>query len=295
MDLYASNTDPAFPPELEHQIFKTAAILYPKIIPTLLCVARRILAWIEPLLYTFLRVHAAETKRAYDDALLRALASKPRDFFPNVSRQMYLTHFSWEFFGQRTPNVWSSAELERLLRMCPGITDLLFVGDLHKIPLILLLETMRPTRLAIMANITDKPLGFGLPFFQRVTHLHLFDINGDLDLGASWPQWPSVLRLPALTHFGVPCVGAGPLLLARLPRLTVLVLYIDDAAGEAEIQNMRDPRVVIASAQDFLADWDLGARGHDDVWVRAEAFISRKRKGEIQDSSYHLEPMRPEI
>ncbi|KAJ7131406.1 hypothetical protein C8R44DRAFT_774790 [Mycena epipterygia] len=41
------NCSPSFPPELEREIFESAAQLYPNTIPNLLLVARRVNEWIE--------------------------------------------------------------------------------------------------------------------------------------------------------------------------------------------------------------------------------------------------------
>jgi hypothetical protein len=35
---------------------------------------------------------------------------------------------------------------------------------------------------------------------------------------------------------------------------------------------------------DYKKDWETGARGGDDFWTRAEAFVARKRKGEIESA-----------
>ncbi|KAJ7928326.1 hypothetical protein B0H13DRAFT_2311607 [Mycena leptocephala] len=51
MTLELMHPNPAFPPDLEREIFGTTALMYPGEMPTLLRVARRVLIWIEPLLY----------------------------------------------------------------------------------------------------------------------------------------------------------------------------------------------------------------------------------------------------
>ncbi|KAJ7754220.1 hypothetical protein DFH07DRAFT_959916 [Mycena maculata] len=275
MDLLvdASNIEPFFSLQLEREIFEITTRLHPKMIPTLLRVARRVLGWIEPLLYTFLRIEVGETKDAYAGALWHALASKPLDFFPNAARKMIFSNWSSEFFGQRKKNVWSDPELEHMFRMCPGITDLFITGELQK-SLLPLFETMQPIRLTMGANIVEEPLDFGFLFFLRLTHFHLFGLGNSLP--ADWPGWRTLSRLPALTHLVVAGAGVGPLLLANLPRLRVIVLYIKDRTEVEEVERMRDPRIVVVNKSDkFMADWNLRAQGSDDAWVHADAFISR--------------------
>ncbi len=38
----------------------------------------------------------------------------------------------------------------------------------------------------------------------------------------------------------------------------------------------------VATYVDYYNDWETGARGGEDIWVRAEEFIARKRRGEVE-------------
>ncbi|KAJ7472970.1 hypothetical protein B0H11DRAFT_1345563 [Mycena galericulata] len=274
----ANNAEPAFPPEIEHEIFETAAILYPKIIPTLLRVSRRVLGWIEPLLYASLRISAAETKGAYDDAVLHALDQKPPDFFPKTTRQVFFSTMGSNFFATRTPNPWTNTELERLLRMCTGVDDLFLFGDLLHPSLRTLFEEMRPTHLTIFGNMfhATNIFDFGHPFFNRVSHLQLLDI--DDGLSPTWAPWSSLSRITTLTHLVVFRSDLVPVVLANLPTLKVLVLYSDDPHFP------RDPRLVIASTDEVPND----LFGSGRLWVRVDAFIARKQSGELEESCYDL-------
>ncbi|KAJ7691867.1 hypothetical protein B0H14DRAFT_3906143, partial [Mycena olivaceomarginata] len=70
---------PAFPPELERELFETAALVHPATIPALLRVAKRVLLWIEPYLYRVIRMH--RDNRAMVTAVLEAMKSKTQEFF----------------------------------------------------------------------------------------------------------------------------------------------------------------------------------------------------------------------
>ncbi|KAJ7246802.1 hypothetical protein B0H12DRAFT_1125871 [Mycena haematopus] len=258
------NTGLAFPPEMEHEIFRTTAVLHPTMIPTLLRVAHRVHAWTEPLLYTNLRISACETKGVYDEALLRALDRKPPDFFSTTARRIALSTMSMNFFGMRTKNPWSTPELERMLRACTGITALLVFGNLLDPPVLRLVAHMRPTRVDLMGNLvrafTTLDFSFSLPFFERVSQLLLCDIDDELT--PTWSHWPALSRLPALTHVAVFRADLVPVVLATLPRLEVVVLCAAKLDAEAA-----DRRVVVIEIDDFWADWHQGA----DLWMCADA------------------------
>ncbi|KAJ6472876.1 hypothetical protein C8R47DRAFT_1145659 [Mycena vitilis] len=55
-DLKGMHDEPVFPLDLERDIFEFTALKYPSTIPHLLRVCRRVLAWVEPILYRVLRL-----------------------------------------------------------------------------------------------------------------------------------------------------------------------------------------------------------------------------------------------
>lgn len=182
---------------------------------------------------------------------------------------------------ERTKNSWSDAELERLLRMCTGIDNLLISGDLrHSCMPTFFTTRMCPTHLAIVGNLFHAAdvLDFGLPFFHRVSHLQLFDLD-DL-VTSTWPHWLALSNLPSLTHLAVFLADVVPLLLANLPKIQVLVLYSDDPDATPH-----DPRLVIASLDQIQEVWS-SAQATNGVWARADSFMARKRRGDIE-GSYH--------
>ncbi|KAJ6546089.1 hypothetical protein DFH09DRAFT_1367519 [Mycena vulgaris] len=86
--------------------------------------------------------------------------------------------------------------------------------------------------------------------------------------------------LPTLTHL---CLSRilmpEPLekLLKASPRLQLLVIPFVD------------PRLVLATYGEGLSDWETGARGGEDIWARAENFLARKRRKEIEANRYFLD------
>ncbi|KAF7348725.1 hypothetical protein MVEN_01391500 [Mycena venus] len=277
-----------FPPELEREIFETTACLHPNTIPKLLRVARRVLSWIEPLLYKFIAIRGLEQKTERDIALLRILETKPSDFLAQAVRFMSLDAVDWSFsFGAGSNparNPWSDVELEKVLRACKGVVNLLLVGDLADRAFLPMLSDMRPQRLAMMADMSNPRLDFTLPFFQNITHLWLglFDELRVTLYGGSlqeiWAPSHNFARLPALTHLALSSCTSRALvadLLATCSYLRALIVDTQEAMlGSGELH---DPRLVfILESRNFISDWDVGV--HGDIWERADVIIRERRE-----------------
>ncbi|KAJ6472482.1 hypothetical protein C8R45DRAFT_936375 [Mycena sanguinolenta] len=184
-------------------------------------------------------------------------------------------------WGIRPQNPWSMSELERVLLACSGIIELSLFGNFLDPPVFNLVGHMRPTHLDLMGNLVRTFSGpesnFALPLFQRVSHLYLCDFDDELT--PPWHHWPTLSSLPALTHLAVTRSDFIPTLLATLPRLQVLVLYGEK--HDVEEAQSWDHRVLVAQINDFWPDWHEGV----GLWVRADAFLDRKRRGEVPDIS----------
>ncbi|KAJ6594717.1 hypothetical protein B0H19DRAFT_1247370 [Mycena capillaripes] len=72
------------------------------------------------------------------------------------------------------------------------------------------------------------------------------------------------------------------LLVALWPRQTG-----SDAEEFSAQTPFRDARFVVATSASYWEDWVAGAEGRNDFWT-AEAFVARKRRGEIADSRYWM-------
>jgi hypothetical protein len=123
------------------------------------------------------------------------------------------------------------------------------------------------------------------PAFASVTHLDLLD---DADTTQEISVQLSLLL--ALTHLRLVGGIAPRVLVVTLSDCRSLRVLINRWHGtdRAEAKIMADnppaadPRFVVLLWSDYLADWELGARGGDDFWVQAEEFIAKKRRGEIE-------------
>ncbi|KAJ7768270.1 hypothetical protein B0H16DRAFT_1716290 [Mycena metata] len=130
------------------------------------------------------------------------------------------------------------------------------------------------------------------------------DVFEDLDI----PGWDipvnrdricdGLTTMPALTHL---CVSRDvPVdivrrLLNECAPLQILVnmwadlAYNRDKAQEIAASRQRagvtDVRFVLVLCDNYLKDWEVGARGGVDFWAAADAFVARKRRGEIEAAS----------
>ncbi|KAJ7128834.1 hypothetical protein C8R43DRAFT_1027299 [Mycena crocata] len=275
-------TTGGLPLELERQTFELAAELHPKTIPSLLRVAHRVRGWIEPLLYAILRLDNAELNVAF----LEAVKMKPAPFLAANVRHVLLSS------GIHT---LEAGALESFLESCPGITSLSGVTSDGDPRILDALGSMRLQRLTadMWSLLSPHGADFSHPLFRTVTHLTVLDeIQSD---GSEWLQQLSTL--PALTHLGVdsdPSPEVLESILEDCPGLTVLLIGITTSEASAMTwyasdAPFRDPRVVVGMYESYEADWELGARGGEDVWVRAERFVARKIQGEIDAECYLMD------
>ncbi|KAJ7446002.1 hypothetical protein B0H11DRAFT_395049 [Mycena galericulata] len=264
------NADPPFLlPELEREIFELSAHLHPGSAPKLLLVAHRVLTWIEPLIY---RVISIQGNCA---PVLRMLRSKPTQFFGDNVHCL---------LGDGVP----AAELEEILSVCTGIRSLVLFGTSPSSLSAVL--SLRPQKLGMdlysLFGDTDL-VDFSLPLFTTITHLDLFDIISELV-----EPWSNLALLPALTHLAL--LAITPLdvkiqLLHNCPHVEVLVSMHTRSESFEELAFAEDVRFVSMSLSNkqYKLDWNSGANGGMDFWVRADKFVAMKRRGEITPNSRH--------
>ncbi|KAJ7699046.1 hypothetical protein B0H17DRAFT_1049990 [Mycena rosella] len=262
------------PPELERAIFELAAHTDRTAIPKLLRVAQRVLIWLEPLLYRVLRFDGANPSVTQ----LEAIKAKPASFLASAVRHV-------NFDGNVSLDVVKS-----ILESCPGIVNLGLGWELGNPTFSPVLGNMRIQRLS--ANLRElfrrdgeSAVDLEHPMFNSVTHLELLD-----DLGTKTEVWMKRLStLSTLTHlsFSPPDGDNLPLMqniLAATPRIQVLLISFffgeeEDARLVAARIKFVDARLVVGMYGDYRADWERGARGGDDQWIRADGFVARKGAG----------------
>ncbi|KAJ7053554.1 hypothetical protein C8F01DRAFT_1375122 [Mycena amicta] len=288
----SSNDEPRLPRELEREILYTAALLHPLTIPTFLRVARRVLIWVEPLLYRVLTIGGPSGV-----AQLNAASSKPPAFLTRAVRCLVLD-------GGCDYKAASST-----LSLCNGITALAVAGrdSRHQLLPIIAAGAMPLQRMAgylsDIMHITDasRPEEIAAhPVFHCLTHLDFFETVSD----TTPAMMGLLLCLPRLTHLvfyyrqrlDQICEWVEPVLKNCRTLHILVMLYYDrsdptddsaaqrDAMGEVP-ESLRDPRLVLCSYASHL--WYEGALDGPNYWTLAEDFVARKRRREVDDVYFH--------
>ncbi|KAJ6531109.1 hypothetical protein B0H19DRAFT_1273331 [Mycena capillaripes] len=139
--------------------------------------------------------------------------------------------------------------------------------------------------------------------FLSITHLSFYQIENGVEAPKppDWNDWSQLASLPALTHLALSETLSRGILPRAMESCSRLVLaatiFWMRIHGEREkslafTHNLpiADPRVVVLRMVILSgADWKIGANGGDDFWVRADTFVTRKRKGEIESTCYLLD------
>ncbi|KAJ6531167.1 hypothetical protein B0H19DRAFT_471810 [Mycena capillaripes] len=138
-----------------------------------------------------------------------------------------------------------------LLSNCPDITNLFIYGPLEP-DLICLLDKMHVQKLHLILPLESPVSALNHPLFQSVTHLFVYQYQNRHPP----PPRHRMFRTCPRKHS-----------------------FSNDAATA----------VVMVMSTVMVDDWKTGAEGGDDFWVRADAFLARKRKGEIESTCYLLD------
>ncbi|KAJ7155227.1 hypothetical protein C8R46DRAFT_1356454 [Mycena filopes] len=270
----------ALPTELEREIFELAALLNLRSIPRLLLVARRVKIWLEPLLYRNLSVLGDER---HPQSELLTVRMSPEDclkLLDSVSQPSPMRHVRHlAVTGTKLDSITL-----RLLSACPGVVRLAlfqasfpsFVAPIAQMPL---------QRLATDVNqlFPGVTLNSRHSIFAALTHLDLFQ----LPISDNWAV--ELCSLPRLTHLSfnhseltdfTPWTEIAHIL-ENCARLEVLVLIFGTEENRTDFGECEgfaaDPRSVTLVDADYLEDWETGAGGGEDYWVRAERFIQMRR------------------
>ncbi|KAJ7088124.1 hypothetical protein C8R44DRAFT_819515 [Mycena epipterygia] len=268
------STLPAFPPDLERQIFEISALLRPVGIPKLMLVAWRVKDWVEPLLYRIVaidRVRWLPMLPAFTTGkfLSSAIKSKP-SFFGRAVRHLMVA-------GGDTPSY------EYILSICRGVEDLWINYDLTEI--ISVIEPLRLKHLHAHALPFLRTLTPIHAFFSQITHLELMDTREDLE------TWSELYLIPQLTHLSFNDNAFAPLcgeLLDTCKSLAVLVFQGSQRNPSPLAGLSHDFRFVAMRCFYYHLDWQMGAYAGMDYWSRAESFIAKRRSGEVDAQQYEI-------
>ncbi|KAJ7112022.1 hypothetical protein C8R43DRAFT_1242832 [Mycena crocata] len=263
---------PNLPLELEREIFEMAAHSgdRPQSILTLMLVASRVKFWLEPILYRTVAMYGV----GHQERLLACLQFKDPIFLRNSVRNLLLSgvapkHHKW------------------LLNTCSKVRNLFIADDvaLEDFPPVSSLRLKELHCDLTFLFIGEKDIDFRHGLFAHITHLRLYDYftsTCDQDL------WSGLTLIPHLSHLAVEFCDPVPFLsrlLKTCKSLRVLLLsdfYVPEPSIFAPLAN--DCRFVLMLLG-LEQDWQTGIQTGIDVWARAEAFIARRRSGEVPVSN----------
>ncbi|TFK67179.1 hypothetical protein BDN72DRAFT_961231 [Pluteus cervinus] len=299
----------ALPPELEYEIFMFALRNEVTNPGNLLLVAKRVHLWLIPHIYHTVIIHPARiyppdisldgirNHGHYTRHLFIQYEAEDEDqiieflpYFPNVSN-LALWHGE---IGE---------ELETILNL--GNVTSLFIDlvqfkevDLGKEDSEILAENQdNPDLQQRLIDIKRK----GLTFFSRVTHLV---ISGEVDYAE---DMAALKYFTSLTHLCIPVVNEEALVYVNqtCPRLELVVFLaapdeevsdmcyfhedvfevVHDVDVELEeiegrIEDLREKLVPVLYRQ-YLAGWEKGARGGEDMWAVAQRGIQERRHANV--------------
>ncbi|KAJ7061752.1 hypothetical protein C8F01DRAFT_1138292 [Mycena amicta] len=252
--------EPRLPPELEHEVFATAALLDKKSIPKLLLVAHRVHVWIEPYLYRSFDLSVLAQRQAFLDLS----SAKPASFLASAVR-----HVIFKIEGDSEPH-------KSALRLCTGITHLAVSAATENVTfgLLPILSLMRIERFAgSIANLFTRnqppvyPMDGQHPAFRFLTHLDLFDdlVFDEVD--------EFIISLPSLTHLAVESTESAQRVLEGCPNLRIVVSFRGPPYSH-------DPRIVECRYNDWA---EAAARPPQRTfWDVAEEILEIKRRAQVQ-------------
>ncbi|KAJ6482709.1 hypothetical protein C8R45DRAFT_1215420 [Mycena sanguinolenta] len=310
-------SSPFFPLDLEREIFETAAYFYPKTIYNLLLVSHRVYEWYTAYLDAFqyadidsysLRIdgmqYATVADEAFEDScpvdvLLQKIQSesRPASFFHRNVRHLCVA-------GRRGNWNQDMDVIIQVLSACSGIHNLALSVGPHAH------ESLPPSRheslppwalAALKSRRLTTPVFFlqidpPTPMFTFLTHLHV-PFNPLLATTSRDQLHSFLAHLPALTHFAMGPVlwnilDAGAALakeiLTTCENLDVLVVNMTRTADVKLFPAIDDVRFLLfqhARKAEFIRGWVSETRGGVDFWARADAFVAKKKRGEIQPIS----------
>ncbi|KAJ7069413.1 hypothetical protein C8F01DRAFT_1112539 [Mycena amicta] len=288
-----ASTDLVLPRELEREIFEIAGRLHPKFIPTLFRVARRVHIWLKPLLYQVMRLSSSVLDEG--PGLVDMMQSEP-EFLRGAVRFLCF-HDSLDVHKEK---------MDELLKLCSRTVDLVLITGFLHYDLSALADMTNLRRLTIytlpeLCTVIDSHPGI----FPRLTHIELSGSFAGPDSEEENAETTRTLALiPTITHLS--CASAHLIswtrvqqILDAMPRLIILALIYSPYSAQDKFEHVNegsvtDTRFVAGTfpedGDDGWLEWEESARGVAlDYWDRAEIFLRRKKKGEVEAKRFWVD------
>ncbi|KAJ7144495.1 hypothetical protein C8R44DRAFT_973971, partial [Mycena epipterygia] len=205
------------------------------------------------------------------------LESNPASFFHD-----HVRHLSLDTFKH------SINEIMPVIAVCDATVDIqFFFGCPELLPLLGALPLQRLS--ARLADLFPDPSGpdFAHPIFTNITHLGIRDTPGH-----GFDTWTGLAKIPRLTHlsfhyYGIDYPSYPISALLQRKSLEVLAIsfshgvYLHHFASDYATVAI-DPRLVMLEVPNVVDDWNVGARGGDDRWVKANKLVRLRHSREVQ-------------
>ncbi|KAJ7081248.1 hypothetical protein C8R44DRAFT_906454, partial [Mycena epipterygia] len=259
----------------------------------LLRVARRVKIWIEPVLYRILRIVPPRFESPMSlstHEIPHLIESRPPSFF-----HAHVRHLC-RFLDSKYLEV-----VMGLVALCDATSNLQLLGSSRDDipPLLGALPLQRLS--AKLSSLFPNPSGpnFSHRLRARITHLDFHGFEGCAWANHSWETWSGLAQMLRLTHLSFHNNGQdyapiyqGVLLhckslqvvAAFFTNVGLLLPFVPDYATIAT-----DPRFVMLVTKNIILDWEIGARGGEDRWIRADELVRRRRSGEMKTSGSPVE------
>ncbi|KAJ7918169.1 hypothetical protein B0H13DRAFT_2438177 [Mycena leptocephala] len=126
-------------------------------------------------------------------------------------------------------------------------------------------------------------INFTHSLFAHLTHLALLF---RAEPNAQWDEWKGLALIPNLTHLAFVHERSLPVFQGALATCSALQVFVYLSSWDQGLGSLaQDTRFVCMITPPFIRDWQIGARGGDDFWVRAEQFIAKRISGEVDPGS----------
>ncbi|KAJ7303550.1 hypothetical protein DFH08DRAFT_904001 [Mycena albidolilacea] len=280
------NSPPVFPPELEREMLEKAAHLHPETIFNLLLVSRRVYKWINGMQYRTV-TPKGDRWSCPVHALQQAIQSN--------------THPAGTFFHRNVRHVFidmatPTDHIPQILDACNGIQNLMIINPIPLGSIIPSIAALQLRRLSLLWAAILRNMNPSQPMFASLTHVHMWDLlSVSNDTTSRVP--PSFLaQLPVLTHFAAlfrptsrDFAVAARDILTTCKTLRVFMLNPLWETSLESLPLIDDVNFIymdLGYRSVHLCDgWLAQTRGGIDFWARADAFVEKKRRGEIQPTS----------
>ncbi|KAJ7111025.1 hypothetical protein C8R44DRAFT_883468 [Mycena epipterygia] len=128
-------------------------------------------------------------------------------------------------------------------------------------------------------------IDFGHHLFAQITHLEILGWDNDSQIRVKAEE---LILIPRLTHLGFHGKDGRPSLCARILDHCALLEVLAIICPSKTHLNViapnygalaADPRFVVLVVGSRVSNWEAGACGHKDYWVRADEIVEGRRAG----------------